>query len=133
MYCLPRAALVRAEVVSLVEVDRVDALQRHELGDVGAVRARLLHRLQLLGRELHVLVLGELVAAHELVPLDHHLVHGAERLLLDAGSALGVEHVEGHICGNRGGVELHGDGDEPEGDGAGPEGMRRHGNTPPVW
>ncbi len=111
MYCLPRAAqrpsaqrlrlaqrlgeqrvglgaaLVGREVVGLVEVHRIDRRERHELGDVGHVRAGFLHRLQLLGREDHVLVLGEFVALDHVLARDRDLFLDAEVLLLQARAA----------------------------------------------
>ena len=67
-----RPALVGREVVGLVEEYRVDGLDRHEFRDVRGVGAGLLQRLQLLGREHHVLVLRELVALDHVLARDRH-------------------------------------------------------------
>src|SRR6185369_11550194 len=93
------AALVGCEVIGLVEVDRIDRLDRHELGDVGRVGPGLLHRLQLLRREHHVLVLGELVALHHLLARDRDLLLHAEVLLLEPRAAGLVQQVEGNRLG----------------------------------
>ncbi|MFT3917466.1 MAG: hypothetical protein QM704_26290 [Anaeromyxobacteraceae bacterium] len=121
------AALVRAEVVGLLEVDRVDLGGGHELGDVDRLGRDLVERLQLLAREGDVAVLRELVALHHLVAFDLLAVLRARVVLLQARAVLRVEQVEGD--GRRGlrrRVEAHGDRDEPEGDGAGGDGARGH-------
>ena len=142
MYCLPRAAqrpsaqrfdsrsalreqrvglgaaLVGREVVGLVEVHRVDRFERHELGDLGHVRAGLLHRLQLLGREHHVLVLREFVALDHVLARDRHFFLDADVLLLQPRAAGLVQQVEGDRLARLGGrIELHRDRHQPERDG----------------
>ena len=68
------AALVGAEEVGLVEVDAVDLVERHELGDINGVGGLLVEGLELLGGEHDVLPLGELVALGDLVLLDDALL-----------------------------------------------------------
>src|SRR6185295_3027857 len=110
-------ALVGREVVRLVEVHRIDRLDRHELRDLHRVRAGLFERLDLFRRELHVLVLGELVALDHLVALDDRAVLDADVLLLEARAALLVQHVEGdRVLGLGRGVQLHRNGDQSERD-----------------
>src|SRR5262249_37051490 len=100
--------------------------QGHELLDVDDLRGLALELLELLLLDEHVLVLGELVAPHELAALDRLVAHRAERLLLDPAPALGVEHVERHPArGGRGG-DLDRDGDQPERDRSGADGVGRH-------
>ena len=112
-----RAALVGREVVGLVEVHRVDARDRDELGDLDHVGARLLQRLQLFRREDDVLVLGELVALHRVLARHHDAFLGADVLLLQARAARRlVQHVEGDRAGGLGRrIELHRDRHESEG------------------
>src|SRR5229473_2747850 len=127
-YCLPRAAyrasavraLFRPEVIRLVEVDGIDLLAGHELGYLDLLRRFLLQRLQFLGGEGDVAILGELVSLHHLIALHHHVVVArADVLLLEAPAAFGVEQVEGdgrrRLCGR---VQVDRDGHQTEGNGA---------------
>ena len=110
-------AFVGREVVRLVEVHRIDRLDRHELRDLHRVGAGLFERLDLLRRELHVLVLGELVALDHFVALDDRAVLDADVLLPQARAAVLVQHVEGNrVLGLRRRVQLHGDSDQSERD-----------------
>jgi hypothetical protein len=123
------AALVGREVVGLVEVDGIHLVERDELGDVHGLRGLLLERLELVGGEGDVLVLGELVALDHVVARDDHLLLRADVLLLEARAALLVQEVErdprrGDL---RGGKQLHRDRDEPERDGGTGDGARWHG------
>ncbi len=89
------AALVGPEEVGLVEVDAVDLVERHELGDIDGVGGLLVERLELLGGEDDVLPLGELVALGDLVLLDDAVAVGRhDVLLLEPGAGLLVQHVE---------------------------------------
>jgi hypothetical protein len=54
----PIAALVRPEIVDLLEIDPVHRREWHELGDVDGIGGFLVERLDLLGREPYVLALG---------------------------------------------------------------------------
>src|SRR5690606_5239188 len=111
------AALVRPDVVDLVQVDPLDLLEGHEFDDVHGPFALRLQRLQLLVRERDVLPPGELVALHHVLALDLLAVLRADVLLPQARAALLVQPVEGHgRRGLRGRVQLDRDGDEPEGD-----------------
>ena len=78
------AALVGAEEISLVVVDRINALRGHELADLDHLRAFFLHLLQLLGREGDVLILRELVTLDHVGPLHDHAFLGAKVLLFQA-------------------------------------------------
>jgi hypothetical protein len=78
---------------------------------------RVAQRLDLLGRELHVLVLGELVALDHLVALDDRAVLDADVLLLQARAAALVQHVEGdRVLGLSRGEQLHRNCDQSERD-----------------
>jgi hypothetical protein len=110
------AALVGAEVVGLLEVDRVHLLERDELCDVDHARGFALERLQLLLGELHVLVLRELVTLHQRAALDHLVAGRAQELLLDAPAALGVDLVEGDGFRRGGGEHLDRDRNQAERD-----------------
>ena len=102
------APLVGSEVVGLVEEYRIDRLDRHEFGDLRAVRPRLLHRLELLGGEHHILVLRELIPLHHVFARHGHVLFDAEVLLPEPGPASLVEEIEGDrmTCLGRG-IELH--------------------------
>ena len=121
------AALVGPEVVRALEVDRVHPRQRDELGDLDRLARLLRHGLDLVFGEDDVLVLGELVALHHLVPRDDLLVLGADVLLLEPGVTLAVKEVERHRrLRFAGGIEADGDGDEAERDRGGRERARDH-------
>src|SRR3989442_1162802 len=138
-------ALVGAQVVRLLEIDRVHRREWHELRDVDDLRRLALEALELLVGDAHVLVLRELVPADERRPVHDLVADRAEVLQLDAGAALGVEQVEGDGLRRRGRVELDRDRDQPERDRPGPGGvcghrlhdstmlpMMREGLTPPM-
>jgi hypothetical protein len=76
------AALVGPEEVRLLDVEEVDRVRRDELLKLDHPGAGGLHRLELLVRELHVLVARVLVAASGLGPIDDDVVDRAEELLL---------------------------------------------------
>src|SRR5262249_34925285 len=97
-----------------------------ELGDVDHPRRLALERLQLLLRELDVLVLAELVALDQRAPLHHLVAGGADLLLADAAAALLVELVERDATGRRGREHLDRDRDQAERDVGRPDGMSRH-------
>ena len=99
------AALVRREIVRLLEVDRIDGRRRQELADLDGLRRLLFHRLQLFLVEEDVLPLGELVALRRLLARAGALVLRAEELLLDAVSAILVQHVEADLLAGLGGRE----------------------------
>src|SRR5712691_4487504 len=82
-----RAAFVRSEVVGLVEIHRVDRFDRHEFRDIRRVRPRLLEGLKLLGREHHVLVVGEFIALRHVLARDRNLLLHADVTLLEPRSA----------------------------------------------
>src|SRR5262249_39571297 len=68
----------------------------------------------------------ELVALHDLAPLDDLLVLRTPELLPDAGAARLVQHVERQLLGMRRDVEPDRDRHETEADGPGADGARRH-------
>ncbi len=98
----------------VLEVEGIDAGERHELVDVDGAVGLGLEGFQLLVREGDVAVLLELVALHELAALDHLVVVRAVELLLDARAAGRVQQVERELLG----VGRHEDADrdrhEPE-------------------
>lgn len=108
--------LVRREVVRAVEVHRVDALERHELADLDRARSGLLERLQLLGREDHILVFCKLVTLHDLLAGNDDFLPRAH-VLLPKPRAAGrlVQQVERERArGLDGGIDLHRNRDHPE-------------------
>ena len=121
-------ALLRRHVIRLVEVDRVHLVQRDELGDVHRLAGPFLQGLQLVGREHHVLVLGELVALHHVLARDDHFLARAQVLLLQPRAARLVEQVERDPAPLRlrGRVQLDRDGDQAERDARGSDGSRWH-------
>ena len=117
---LPRA-LVGDEVVRVVVEDRVDVLEVDEVLDVD--RAGLLggDRVELLGRDHDVALLGQLEALDDLLVRDLLVGHGVHALLGDAVARVGVELVEADGLARDRRVELDGHVDEPEGDRAAPD------------
>src|SRR6185312_3528674 len=109
--------LVRRQIVGPLEINRIDGGERHELRDVDTVTAGLLQRLQLLGSEHHVLVLGELVALDDLLPPDHLLLLLANILLLQPRAILRMQQVKAHpLRADRRRVQLYRDRHQSEGD-----------------
>src|SRR5690606_1726171 len=109
---------VRAEVISLVEIDAIDRAIGKELVDVDHVRRSDLERLQLLRREENVLTLREFVALHDLLPGHDLAAVRGDELLLDAAAVAPVDLVEAHGSrrfGSR--IELDRDGNQPESNG----------------
>ena len=114
-------AAVGRQVIRVVVVDRVDLVLVHELLDVDRARLLGIERVELLGLDDHVAVLGDLEALDDL--LERHFFPGLGRdaLLLDARTRLLFELVEADGLLVDGAVELHGHVDEPEADGATPD------------
>ena len=88
------ATLVGTQVVCLLEVDRVDLFQRHELFKLDDLGGLLFKGLELVVLETDVLVLGELVAADQVRSLHDLVAHRAELLLLQARAASVVQEIE---------------------------------------
>ena len=86
-------AAVGREVVSPLEIHRIDRRQRDELGDIDAVAARFLERLERLGSEHHVLIFRELVPLDDLLAADHLAFLDADVLLLQARAVLAVQEM----------------------------------------
>ena len=103
-----RGALVRREVVRVVVVDRVDLLEVHEVLDVDRARLLRLERLELLGRDRHVVVRADLVALDDLLVRDLVTRGRVHPLLADALARLGVDLVEPDGLARDGAVELDG-------------------------
>ena len=112
------AALVGAEVVGLLEVDRIHLGERDELGDVDHARGLALERLQLFLGELHVLVLGELVALDQRAALDDLVAGGAELLLLMRPPHFWCSWLNETLTRGRGREHLDRDRDQAERDGS---------------
>ena len=108
------------EVIGVVEVDRVDLVQVHELLDLDRARLLGVQCLELLGLDHHVLVRADLVALDDVVVGHFLAIRGADALLLDAHVVAVVELVEAHRLARDRAVELHGHVDEPETDGTTP-------------
>src|SRR5262249_43307944 len=84
--------------------------------------------------ELHILVLGELVALDDVLARDDHLFLDAYVLLLQARAACLVQHVEVDSLARLGGrIELHRDGNHAEGDGQRRNRSRSHACLPIYW
>jgi hypothetical protein len=114
----------------VVEVDRVDVLEIHEVLDVDRPGLLRIERLELLGGDDDVPIRRQLVA------LDHVLVghllarRGIDPLLLDAHAGLVVELVEAHGLARDCAVELDRHVDQPERDRPAPDRARHQ--RPPV-
>ena len=66
-----------ASAMGAFKINRIDLGQRYELLQVYAFAGLGFQRLQLGFGEAHVLAFRELVTAHEIITLDHHITHGA--------------------------------------------------------
>ena len=93
------ALAVRHDVVGPLVVALVDLLLRHELVDVDGVRALELDRVDLLGLDLDVLALGELVAPSLVVLVDGLAGLLIDHLLAQAVAGLAVDLVEVRLLG----------------------------------
>ena len=105
----------------MVEVDRVDLVERDEVLDLDRLRLLGIERLELAGLDQHVAVGRQLVALDDVLVGDLVAGRRIDALLLDAHAGLAVELVKAHGLARHRGVQLDGDGDEPEGDGTGPD------------
>src|SRR5579871_4435961 len=97
-------------MIGVLEVNRVDLLQRHELANSNGVVLVRLELLQFLVGEGYVGALLDLVSTHELAAIDDSVVNRAINLLLDAAFVLGVKEVEADRLGPGRGVQLYRDG-----------------------
>src|ERR1039458_6119805 len=93
-------------MIGVLEVDRIDLLERHELGYRDRVVLMRLELLQLLVGEGYVDALLDLVAAHQLAAIDDRIVNRAIDFLLDTAFILRVKEIEADRLGPRCGVEL---------------------------
>ena len=92
-----------------------------EVLDVDRPGLRGIERVQLLRRDHHVPVRGDLEALHDVLVGDLLPILGADPLLLDPGVVGVVELVEPHGLLRNRAVELHGHVHEPEADCASPD------------
>ena len=113
----------------VLEVNRVDLVERDELLDLDRAVGLGLEGAELLVGEGHEAILLELIALDDLAPLHHPLVTRAVELLPDAGPAVAVQHVERDLLGVRRHVHPDRDGDEPEADRPGADGARGHSSS----
>src|SRR5580658_5958960 len=81
-------------MVGILEVDRIDFGQRHELLDVDHVIVVRLEVLELLVGKSHRDSLLDLETAHQLAAVDDRVVDGAIDLLLNAALVLPMEEVK---------------------------------------
>ena len=88
------AALVGRQIISPVKIQRVDRVERHELADIDGVRGRVLERLEFLGTEHDVLVLGEFIALDHLRAFHGLSVVHRDVLLLHAGPIFLAQQIE---------------------------------------
>ena len=120
------AALVRPEVVDVLEVHRVDPLEGDELVDVDRRARGRLDRTQLGVGEAHPPVVRELIALDQLAALDDALAVRAIELLADARATVLVQQVERRLLRACRDVEPDRDGDEAEADRPRPDGTGCH-------
>ena len=105
------------QVVRALEVDGVDLGEVHEGGDLDGVSGRDRHRVDLGGGQDHVVVLLDLVAAHDVGQVHLLSALGAEPSVGDAAVVRVVELMEAHalLFGGQEGTHRHGH--QPERDG----------------
>ena len=109
-------ALVGAEVVGVIEVDRVDLVQVDEVLDLDRPRLLRVELLELVTGDDHVLLGGDLVPLDDVL-VGHLLAVGLRDALVADPRAVGLAQLaEAHRLLRDGGVELHGHVEEPEGD-----------------
>ena len=101
--CLLAALAVRHDVVGPLVVALVDLFFGHELVDVDGVRALELDGVDLLGLDLDVLALGQLVAPALVVLVDDPPGLFVDHLLAQAVAGLAVDLVEAGLLGLAGG------------------------------
>src|SRR5205807_1493361 len=105
--------------------------QLHESRDVDAV-AGVGERdaLELLVGDGDELAFADLIAPHDVLPVNDLIVEGTVPLVLDRRLALAVEETEAHILLLRGGVQFDRERDEAEADVSPP--VRSHLGIPPL-
>src|SRR4051812_40841357 len=118
------AVVLRAEVVGLVEQHGVDVAGADELLDLDEPRARAGRCLDLVLLEHHVLAVGDLIAADDLLVRDLLAFLRADALVLDAGAVVDVHLVEVDGLALGRGMDLHGHVHAAERDRAVPDGFR---------
>src|SRR6516165_4870776 len=100
---------IRGYVVRRVDVTLIDFIFWNELVDIYGPRALDLNGLYLLILNNHVLSLGDLVAAHRLVPRDHLASFGIDVLLFQSVARFPVNPIETHLFAHRRGrIERNG-------------------------
>src|SRR5262249_51565858 len=109
------AVLAGAEVVRVLEVNRIDRALRHKGINDERRGGRLLENLQLVGLEADILAFGDLIHFHRLFA-RHRAVNGTLETHLNPGAALGVKQIEGDALRARGAEELDRNGGQAEGD-----------------
>src|SRR2546428_5931621 len=126
----------RAQPVGHLEVGEVDVTGGHEVADLDRVRARHPRALEILVGHDDEAAFLVLVALDDVLPVDLHVLLGAEAPIIDRRLVLLVEEAEvelGLTACRR--VETDGKRHQPEGDQALPEwphgAYRRRATTPP--
>jgi len=100
---------IRGYVIGRVDVALIDLIFWNELVDVDGPRALDLNGLYLLILNNHVLALGDLVAAHHVVPRDHLASFGIDVLLFQPVARFPVNPIETHFFAQgRGRIERNG-------------------------
>src|SRR5215470_9096573 len=100
---------IRGYVVGRLDVALIDLIFWNELVDVDGPRALDLNGLYLLTLNNHVLALGDLVAAHHVVPRDHLASFGIDVLLFQPVARFPVNPIETHFFAQgRGRIERNG-------------------------
>ena len=100
------AAFVGAEIIRLLDMHEIDAVERDKLDDLEVVRFLFFQGLELVRVEADVLSLGVLVTLDELRPLDDFVIGGAVHLVLDAIPTFLVQLVKLHPFGARSRIDL---------------------------
>jgi hypothetical protein len=122
--------VLRQQVVSLAEVDRVDLVERDEVADVDRVRELDVEPVEIFVLDRDVPALLDLEPANDLVGRNRFAAVLADLLVADRRQVAAVEEVEAEFLGLGRRVHAHGHADEAERDRPAPD--RSHGRVIPA-
>src|SRR5436190_16951642 len=117
---------VRDQVVGVVVVDGIDLRQVDEVLDRDRLGRARVERLQFFLGDGDVAALADLESLDDVLPGHFVAIDAADALLLDPAAVLVVQHVEAHLLGGGGRVELDRYADQSEADRPAPD-RPRHG------
>ena len=108
-------ALIRTEIIGLLEIDRVNGIQRYKLLNLHNFICRLLHRLQFLIRNLYIVVAAHLVPLHDFIAWDVLLVNRTVEMLLNSTAVRLMQPMKGHRFRFGGRIKFDRNGNEAKG------------------